>query len=109
MINTFSKLVNRLSLREEELKDKSQDKEYLEDLENELELVDEDELVPYKIGDAFMNIKLDQVQIRLQQDKEAVDREVETLQDELSEIKEEMSALKVKLKLKFGDSINLDS
>lgn len=108
-INTFSKLVNRLSNREDDLKSKRQDKEYLEDLENELELADEDELVPYKVGDAFIDLSLENVQARLSTEKEHVEIEVTSLEDELEAIKKEMSQLKLKLKSKFGDSINLDS
>lgn len=109
MINTFSKLVSRLATREETLKLKLQDKEYLEDVENELELAGEDETIPYKIGDAFVHLPLDAVQNRLDTEKEDVTADVSVLEDELQAIKEEMAELKVKLKSKFGDSINLDS
>ena len=108
-INTFSKLVNRLALREGLLETRKQDKEYLEDLEGELELADEDELIPYKVGDAFMNLTLDLVQSRLENEKSTVDDEVDSLESELASIREEMDELKVKLKSKFGDSINLES
>lgn len=108
-INTFSKLVNRFSNKEDDLQVKRQDKEYLEDLETELELADEDELVPYKIGDAFVQLPLEKVQARLTDEKTAVEGEVESLEAELDAIKEEMAELKVKLKSKFGDSINLES
>lgn len=41
-INSFSKYVSRLEKRETELVKKTQEREYLEDLETELELSDED-------------------------------------------------------------------
>lgn len=86
-----------------------QDKEYLEDLENELELADEDETFPYRIGDAFIHLPLDEVQLRLTSEKEEVMTDVENLEEELQGIKEEMNELKLALKTKFGDSINLES
>lgn len=102
-------MVNRLANKEDDLQTKRQDKEYLEDLETELELADEDELIPYRIGDAFVNLPLDHVQSRLEVGKSVVDQEVEELEVEIDQIKEEMGSLKVKLKSKFGDSINLES
>lgn len=102
-------MVNRLANKEDDLSTKRQDKEYLEDLETELELADEDELIPYKIGDAFVNLPLNAVQSRLESGKLLVDREVDELESEIDDIKEEMGQLKVKLKSKFGDSINLES
>lgn len=108
-INTFSKLVNRLANREEDLRTKKQDQEYLEDLENELELADEDELIPYRIGDAFIHLSLESVQARIETEKSQVEGEVDSLETELDSIKDEMAKLKIKLKSKFGESINLDS
>ena len=108
-INSFSKLVNRVSDRESQLKIKEQDKEYLDDLENELELADDEEKIPYRIGDSFIMISLEQAQRRLEKEKEGVTTDIDTLTAEVDGIKEEMARLKVKLKSKFGDSINLES
>jgi prefoldin subunit 4 len=46
-INRFSRLHQRESVLEEQLKAKQKDKEDLEEISTELELADEDELVPY--------------------------------------------------------------
>lgn len=108
-INTFSKLVNRLSVREDTLKTRRQDKEYLEDLEAELELADEDESIPFKVGDAFVDLPLEEVQTRLESEKSTVSEQVDLLETEIDSIRGEMAELKVKLKSKFGDSINLES
>lgn len=48
-INTFSKLNSRLSNLEDEQKILADEKEYLEDVSTEIELIDEDELVQYEL------------------------------------------------------------
>ncbi|ORY82141.1 Prefoldin beta-like protein, partial [Protomyces lactucae-debilis] len=109
MINTFSKLVNRLDVRQETLVLKKQDKEYLDDVEMELELADDADAFPYRIGDAFVHLPLEQVQSRLSAEKESAEESIDQLEQEVETIKEEMAGLKVKLKRKYGDSINLDN
>ncbi|KAB8300565.1 hypothetical protein EYC80_000723 [Monilinia laxa] len=54
-INRFSRLHQRELGLEDELKLKNKEKEDLEDVSGELELADEDELIPYKIGDSFIH------------------------------------------------------
>jgi prefoldin subunit 4 len=109
MINTFSKLVNRLDARQDSLKHKQQDKEYLDDVSMELELADESESFPYRIGDVFVHLPLDQVQTRLSTEKEDIEACIDSLEQEVDTIEKEMAELKVKLKGKYGDSINLDN
>lgn len=109
MINTFSKLVNRLDARQDSLKHKQQDKEYLDDVSMELELADESESFPYRIGDVFVHLPLSQVQTRLSTEKEDIEACIDSLEQEVDTIEKEMAELKVKLKGKYGDSINLDN
>lgn len=52
---------------------------------------------------------LEDVQSRLEAQKSEVDEQVVVLETDLDAIKEEMAGLKVRLKSKFGDSINLDN
>merc|ERR1712130_597647 len=61
-INRFSRLHNRVRGFEEELKAKEKEKEDLEEISNELELADEEDKVPYKIGDTFFSMPLPEVQ-----------------------------------------------
>ncbi|XHG07303.1 hypothetical protein AWENTII_010457 [Aspergillus wentii] len=94
---------------EEMLKGKQKDKEDLEEISTELELADEDELVPYKIGDAFFHLPLENAQSLLSSSTEQIDSDVSGLEDKLGELREELQQLKVALYARFGRSINLET
>jgi prefoldin subunit 4 len=108
-INTFSKLVGRLQTYEERLKAQKQEKEYYDDVAMELELVDEDEMIQYKIGDTFVYLKQSEVMERLSADTENLEKELEGTQEKHDKTVSEMSDLKTLLYAKFGSSINLES
>ncbi|KAK9768882.1 hypothetical protein K7432_000112 [Basidiobolus ranarum] len=82
--------------------------EYLEDLESELELADEEDPVMYRVGDAYISLSLEMAQERLTKEQEALKAEVEDLKTEMDDISEKMDKLKVVLYAKFGKSINLE-
>ncbi|MDI1487744.1 MAG: hypothetical protein OHK93_007016 [Ramalina farinacea] len=96
-INKFSRLHNREQALEESLKVKAKDKEDLEEVSNELELADEDENIPYKIGDTFMSLPLPEVQELLSDSTKKIEKEVIEVEGDLSTIREEMDELKVQL------------
>ncbi|KAL3436630.1 Prefoldin subunit-domain-containing protein [Aspergillus tetrazonus] len=108
-INRFSRLHQRETVLEEKLKGKQKDKEDLEEISTELELADEDELVPYKIGDSFVHLPLEEAQTLLASSTEQIDSEVAKLEETLSDLREEMQQLKVALYARFGRSINLET
>ncbi|KAL2220907.1 Prefoldin subunit-domain-containing protein [Thermoascus aurantiacus ATCC 26904] len=108
-INRFSRLHAREAVLEEQLKAKQKDKEDLEEISTELELADEDELVPYKIGDSFISLPLSEAQAMLAAETEKVDGEVSRLEASLGDLREEMQQLKVALYARFGRSINLET
>jgi prefoldin subunit 4 len=85
-----------------------QEKEYLVDVTSELELADEDELVPYKIGDSFFHLPLEEVQELLEKSTAKVEEEIEEIEHKIDANRETMEALKVELYAKFGKAINLD-
>ncbi|KAJ1666323.1 hypothetical protein IW140_005195 [Coemansia sp. RSA 1813] len=107
-INTFSKLNTRLERLEAEYKKQKTEKEYLDDLSMEIELLDEDLPVPYKIGDAFVMLPLEEAQERVEREKETIDQHVEDLDSQISEISSKMEDLKKALYKRFGKSINLE-
>ncbi|KAE8380619.1 Prefoldin subunit-domain-containing protein [Aspergillus bertholletiae] len=107
-INRFSRLHQRETLLEEQLKAKQKDKEDLEEISMELELADEDELVPYKIGDSFFQLPLPDAQSLLSSSTERIDSEVSGLEEKLSDLRDELQQLKVALYARFGRSINLE-
>ncbi|KAK8094062.1 prefoldin subunit 4 [Apiospora kogelbergensis] len=108
-INKFSRLHQKELNIEEELKVKHKEKEELDDITTELELADEDELVPYKIGDAFFNVPLEQAQEMLATSSSKIEEDVSALEDKMGTIRDEMTQLKVELYARFGRSINLET
>ncbi|KAJ3331404.1 hypothetical protein HDU76_003294 [Blyttiomyces sp. JEL0837] len=93
---------------EEKYEEKKKEKEYLDDLETELELADEDEPLKYKIGDSFMSLSLDECKERIETEKAEIGTEVEGLKEKMDSLAEEMEKLKKALYKRFGKSINLE-
>ncbi|KOS21806.1 Prefoldin subunit 4 [Escovopsis weberi] len=108
-INRFSRLHQRELVLEEQLKSKSKEKEDLDDLSTELELADEDSKIPYKIGDAFFHLSLEQAQEMLAAAVSGIEGDIGDMDGKLAELKEEMTALKVDLYARFGKQINLET
>ncbi|KAL8841269.1 MAG: hypothetical protein Q9176_003362 [Flavoplaca citrina] len=108
-INKFSRLHQREMLLEDDLKSRAKEKEDLEEISNELELADEDEKVPYKLGDAFIMLPLPEVQQLLSKSTHKIESSVSATEEKLSDIREEMNSLKVDLYARFGKSINLET
>merc|ERR1712221_2661 len=79
----------------------------LEDAENDLLLVDdENDLVPFRIGEVFVKISTDEANQLLEKQKENFQKEVEELESHAAILKKELAELKVKLYGKFGNNIN---
>ncbi|KAF9301223.1 hypothetical protein BGZ74_006962 [Mortierella antarctica] len=107
-INTFSKYNARLQDLEETYEAKKTEKEYLDDLASELELADEDELVKYRIGEAFVSLSLEAAMERINKSQEELDRDIEALKAQMDEAVEKMDGLKKVLYARFGNAINLE-
>jgi prefoldin subunit 4 len=83
--------------------------ESITDALQEIELlIDEDEGVPYKIGDSFYTLSSEEATERMEGEKVVVEAQVEGLEEQLETIREELNKLKAKLYGKFGTSINLE-
>ncbi|CZR69648.1 probable Gim complex component GIM3 [Phialocephala subalpina] len=108
-INKFSRLHQREIALEDELKAKHKEKEDLDDVSNELELADEDDKIPYKIGDSFISLPLPEVQELLSTNTSQIEEDVAAVEEKLNTIREEMTELKVQLYARFGRSINLET
>ncbi|KAI6711466.1 hypothetical protein B2J93_4346 [Marssonina coronariae] len=85
------------------------EKEDLDDVSNELELADEDDKIPYKIGDSFISLPLPEVQDMLATSTGRIEEDVSALETKLGETQEEMAQLKIELYARFGKSINLET
>ncbi|ELR01651.1 prefoldin subunit 4 [Pseudogymnoascus destructans 20631-21] len=108
-INKFSRLHQQELNLEDELRAKHKEKEDLEDISNELELADEEDMIPYQIGDSFISLPLPEVQELLFTTSMRIEEEVSVLEEKLGTIKEGMQELKVELYARFGRSINLET
>ncbi|EIW70491.1 hypothetical protein TREMEDRAFT_43215 [Tremella mesenterica DSM 1558] len=108
-INTFSKLNNRLTDINEQLKKKQDEKEYYDDLSTELELADDDQPVLYKLGEAFFCLSLSEAKKQLRKDTKRYDKEIGDLEKRASECEVGMKELKILLYAKFGRQINLET
>ncbi|KAK2071882.1 hypothetical protein P8C59_006270 [Phyllachora maydis] len=84
-INRFSRLHQRELTIQEELKTKNKEKEELDDITMELELADEEDKVPYKIGDAFFHVPLPQAQEMLGTSTARLEDDITELEDKLGE------------------------
>ncbi|KAF9364140.1 hypothetical protein BGX34_002408 [Mortierella sp. NVP85] len=107
-INNFSKYNTVLQDLEESYQVKKTEKEYLDDLASELELVDEDEPVKYRIGEAFVSLSLEAAQERITKSQGELEEEIEALKVKIDETTEKMDELKKQLYARFGNSINLE-
>ncbi|KAI9297749.1 Prefoldin, subunit 4 [Neoconidiobolus thromboides FSU 785] len=107
-INTFSKLTQTQELVLNEIEALKQEREYLEELSEEMELMDEEELVPYQIGDSFIEMKLEEVQEKISLELEKLKLNLEGKQNQADKLVSDMKALKTKLYAKFGSSIHLE-
>lgn len=107
-INEFSKLIMRKDALEAELKKEKQEKEYLEDVSLEIELIDEDEKVQYRMGEIFVFMKQSKVVEQLEKDSEKLDEKISSLESKQDELDDRISQLKTALYAKFGDNINLE-
>lgn len=108
-INEFSKLHGRLTSHEACEKKLKQQKEDLDDLEMEIELLDEDEKLLYAVGDAFVYLSHSEISERLQRDKDSLEEKIEYQVAEKDKASSRMDELKAALYAKFGrENINLE-
>ncbi|KAM0286107.1 hypothetical protein ACHAQH_001115 [Verticillium albo-atrum] len=108
-INKFSRLHQRELAIQEDLKLKNKEREELDDLNTELELTDEDDTVPYKVGDTFFHVLQPQALDMLGVATAKIEEDIEKLEAKLESTTEEMTELKVALYARFGKSINLET
>ncbi|KAI9025486.1 putative GIM3-Gim complex component [Hyaloraphidium curvatum] len=108
-INEFSKLNARLEDLQARAKDWAREREYLEDLAGELDLVlDDEEPVSYRVGDFFALLPLEEAKERVAKAQESVGEEAKRVEGDMDKVQERMDELKVLLYGRFGKSINLD-
>lgn len=84
------------------------EKEYIDDLALEIELLDEEEKIQYKIGEVFVFLKVEEAVKRIEKENETLESKISSLEGEIDSIDEQLSTLKTQLYAKFGNNINLE-
>lgn len=107
-INKFSSLINKKDELVAEVTKYKTEKEYVDDLAMEIELLDEDEKIQYKIGDAFVLLSVEKAVERIERDNEKLDASILRAEEQVDEIDEKLGELKRALYAKFGKNINLE-
>ncbi|KAF8002777.1 hypothetical protein HF325_002022 [Metschnikowia pulcherrima] len=107
-INEFSSLINRKDALAEQLAAYKTEKEYIDDLAMEIELLDDEEKIQYKIADAFVFVSVAKAVEMIEKENELLDGKISLTEDRIDDIDSQLSMLKAHLYGKFGNSINLE-
>ncbi|CAG86750.2 DEHA2D03366p [Debaryomyces hansenii CBS767] len=107
-INKFSTLINKKDENLEVLKKLKEEKEYLDDLSLEIELLDEDEKIQYKVGEVFIFMKVNKVIEKIEVDNEVLTEKISNIESSVDEIDDSLESYKKQLYARFGNNINLE-
>ncbi|KAJ8140420.1 hypothetical protein OXX80_002361 [Metschnikowia pulcherrima] len=107
-INEFSSLINRKDALAEQLAAYKTEKEYIDDLAMEIELLDDEEKIQYKIADAFVFVSVAKAVEMIEKENELLDGKISSTEDRIDDIDSQLAMLKAHLYGKFGNSINLE-
>merc|ERR1712087_53038 len=91
------------------LEGKQKDLENLQDAEEEILMLDDEEGVPYQIGELFVNTTTEESTELIEKAKGTVQAEIAKLESQADSHKIVLSELKVQLYAKFGNNINLEA
>lgn len=93
----------------DDLKVKQNELKTLEEACEEIELFDEDEQIPYLIGEVFISHNLPKTQELLATAKLEKNEEIKSIQDKCKELEAETATLKGFLYQRFGNNIYLEN
>ena len=89
---------------------KQEETKTLEDASGDLMMLeDDDEKVPYQIGEVFVYLTQDEAQEKIETSKDNLGEAIKVVETRAQAIKDEMSGLKAQLYAKFGSAINLEA
>lgn len=124
-INEFSTLMTHYDRLNDQLARLEADKEQIDDVTLELELVDEDEPVDFLIGGdtpetsgentssaigdgCFVKLKQSEVMLRLEAQAAEIEQNISATRSKIDDLSKTLSSLKSSLYAKFGNAINLE-
>ncbi|KAI5954981.1 hypothetical protein KGF54_001542 [Candida jiufengensis] len=105
-INKFSTLVNKKDIQIAKLNNLKIEKEYLDDLSVELELLDEDEKIQYKVGDCFIFLPVFKALKKIEGNDLKLSEEINEIGSRIEQYDDDLNDLKKHLYAKFGKNIN---
>merc|ERR1711890_142055 len=108
-INKFARHNAKLNDVRDEMKDKQNELQNMEDALEELILMDDAEEIPFLIGEVFFLQDSDTTQEYVERAKVGLNKDIEKLNDEADELTKMLGDLKSQLYAKFGDHINLEA
>ncbi|XP_029974491.1 prefoldin subunit 4 [Salarias fasciatus] len=109
-INKFARNTNRMTELKNEIEAKKKSLQNIQDASDDLMMLDDDSLlIPYQIGDVFINHSQEEAQEMLEATKETLEQEVKGLEERVLAIQQVLGDLKVQLYAKFGNNINLEA
>ncbi|KAK3581105.1 hypothetical protein CHS0354_033896 [Potamilus streckersoni] len=108
-INRFACFNAKLLEVKEELAAKKKELQNLMDAADELLMLDENEKIPYQIGEVFVSLSVDEANEQLEMAKEKTQEDIKTQELTMESHKKILQDLKVELYAKFGTNINLEA
>ena len=91
-INKFARLNSRLEDLKDDLKAKQEETKTLEDASGDLMMLeDDDEKVPYQIGEVFVYLTQDEAQEKIETSKDNLGEAIKVVETRAQAIKDEMS------------------
>ncbi|GFS99234.1 prefoldin subunit 4 [Nephila pilipes] len=100
-INKFARHNARLDDIVEELKSKENELQALEDAESDLMLSEDKDKVPFRIGDVFVFVSVDDAQQMIEEKKENVSLDAKALRDQQAAVKQMITRIKFIFNSKF--------
>ncbi|XP_013418495.1 prefoldin subunit 4-like [Lingula anatina] len=108
-INKFARHNARMQDLKEELEAKKKELQNLQDAADELLMLEDEESIPYQIGEVFFSVSADETNEMLERRKEELEEQTKSIEQQVNEHKQVLSDLKVHLYAKFGNNINLEA
>ncbi|KAL6037007.1 hypothetical protein STEG23_033541 [Scotinomys teguina] len=109
-INKFARNISPITELKEEIEVKKKHLQNLEDTCDDILLADDDCLmIPYQIGDVFINHSQEETQEMLEEAKRTLQGEIDALESRVASIQRVLADLNMQLYEKFGSNINLEA
>lgn len=108
-INKFAKHNAKLDDLKDELISKKNEMKNLEEAADEIELFDEDDQIPFVVGEVFFSYGLSKTQELLAEAKKKKEAEIKRIEEKCRDLQVLMAELKAALYQRFGTNIYLEN